>query len=166
MMYGVLVVVALVAAGASSAEQSTPGRLVRAAFAQGGETSPRDNAYVYVHPDGASMDGTDSDRRRAISHRAKYGDRYLWFRRDGKEYVVTDRVLLGEGAGPIVAATDYVRAVAESIRAFLPDGRSFVTLGTDGFGRSDTRAALRDCFGVDAAHIVKAVRHALSSRPH
>jgi predicted nucleic acid-binding Zn-ribbon protein len=96
MMYGVLVVVALVAAGASSAEQSTPGRLVRAAFAQVGEASPRDNAYVYVHPDGASMDGTDWDRRRAISHRAKYGDRYLWFRRDGKEYVVTDRVLLGE----------------------------------------------------------------------
>ena len=70
--------------------------------------------------------------------------------------------LLGGGAGPIVAATDYVRAVAESIRAFLPDGRSFLTLGTDGFGRSDTRAALRDFFGVDAAHIVKAVRHALS----
>ncbi len=74
--------------------------------------------------------------------------------------------LLGKGAGPIIAATDYVRAVAESVRAFLPDGRSFLTLGTDGFGRSDTRAALRDFFGVDAAHIVKAVRHALSSRPH
>jgi bla regulator protein blaR1 len=96
MMYGVLAVVALVAAGASSAEQSTPGRLVRAAFAQVREASLRNNAYVYVHPDGASMDGTDSDHRRAISHRAKYGDRYLWFRRDGKEYVVTDRALLGE----------------------------------------------------------------------
>ena len=71
--------------------------------------------------------------------------------------------LLGEGGGPIVAATDYVRAVAESVRAFLPDGRRFLTLGTDGFGRSDTRAALRDFFGVDAAHIAKAVRHALSS---
>ena len=55
-----------------------------------------------------------------------------------------------------------MRAVAESVRAFLPDGRRYLTLGTDGFGRSDTRAALRDFFGVDAAHIVKAVRHALS----
>ena len=45
--------------------------------------------------------------------------------------------------GPIVAATDYVRAVPEQIRAFLPPGRRCVTLGTDGFGRSDTRAALR-----------------------
>ena len=39
-------------------------------------------------------------------------------------------------------------------RAFSPQGRAFVTMGTDGFGRSDTRAALRQLFGVDAAHIV------------
>ncbi|MES2509444.1 MAG: alpha-ketoglutarate dehydrogenase [Pseudomonadota bacterium] len=58
--------------------------------------------------------------------------------------------------GPVIAATDYVRAVPESIRAFLPAGRSYMTLGTDGFGRSDTRAALRSFFGVDAASIVKA----------
>ena len=58
--------------------------------------------------------------------------------------------------GPIIAATDYVRAVPESIRAWLPAGRSYTTLGTDGFGRSDTRAALRAFFNVDAASIVKA----------
>ena len=58
--------------------------------------------------------------------------------------------------GPIIAATDYVRAVAESVRAYLPAGRAYETLGTDGFGRSDTRAALRDFFGVDAASIVRA----------
>jgi len=63
---------------------------------------------------------------------------------------------LDGGRGPIVAATDYVRAVPESIRAFLPPGRRYVTLGTDGFGRSDTRAALRAFFGVDAATIVRA----------
>ncbi|MGQ3198285.1 MAG: hypothetical protein ACT6UH_27075, partial [Hydrogenophaga sp.] len=62
---------------------------------------------------------------------------------------------------PIVAATDYVRAVPESIRAFLPMGRRYLTLGTDGFGRSDTRAALRGFFGVDAQSIAKAARHAL-----
>lgn len=58
--------------------------------------------------------------------------------------------------GPILAATDYVRAVPESIRGFVPIGRSYTTLGTDGFGRSDTRAALRAFFKVDAASIVKA----------
>ncbi|WP_218508285.1 alpha-ketoglutarate dehydrogenase [Variovorax sp. dw_308] len=68
---------------------------------------------------------------------------------------------LAQGNGPVIAATDYVRAVPESVRAYLPEGRRYLTLGTDDFGRSDTRAALRDFFGVDAASIVKAARHAL-----
>lgn len=69
--------------------------------------------------------------------------------------------LMGAGTSPIVAATDYVRAVPESIRAFLPKGRRYLTLGTDGFGRSDTRAALRSFFGVDSGSIVAAVRAVL-----
>ncbi len=63
--------------------------------------------------------------------------------------------------GPIIAATDYVCAVPESVRAFVPEGRSYLTLGTDGFGRSDTRAALRRFFGVDARALVRAARLAL-----
>jgi pyruvate dehydrogenase E1 component len=63
--------------------------------------------------------------------------------------------LLAQTRGPIVAASDYVRAVPESVRAYLPDERAYRTLGTDGFGRSDTRAMLREHFGVDAAHIVQ-----------
>ena len=68
---------------------------------------------------------------------------------------------LAHSAGAIVAATDYVRAVPESVRAFLPAGRRYATLGTDDFGRSDTRAALRSFFGVDAASIVRAARYAM-----
>ena len=71
---------------------------------------------------------------------------------------------LGESAGPVVAASDYVRAVPESIRAFIPQGRSYLTLGTDGFGRSDTRAALRAFFGVNAASIVHAAKVMLDAR--
>jgi pyruvate dehydrogenase E1 component len=63
--------------------------------------------------------------------------------------------------GPVIAASDYVRAVPEQIRAWLPAGRRYLTLGTDGFGRSDTRAALRAWFGVDAASIVRAAQRAL-----
>ncbi len=70
-------------------------------------------------------------------------------------------VALGEGRAPLIAATDYVRAVPESIRAFVPEGRRYITLGTDGFGRSDTRAALRRFFQVDAQAVCQAVRHAL-----
>ena len=68
---------------------------------------------------------------------------------------------LQSGSGPVIAATDYVRAVPESIRAYLPADRRYLTLGTDGFGRSDTRQELRQFFRVDAASIVKAALHAL-----
>jgi pyruvate dehydrogenase E1 component len=74
-------------------------------------------------------------------------------------YIAT---LLAASAGPVIAATDYVRAVPESVRAYLPPGRRYLTLGTDGFGRSDTRAALRQFFGVDAAAVVAAARASLS----
>ena len=49
--------------------------------------------------------------------------------------------------GPVIASTDYVRTFAEQIRAFVP--RRYVVLGTDGFGRSDTREKLRHFFEVD-----------------
>ena len=64
-------------------------------------------------------------------------------------------------AAPIVAATDYVRAVPEQHPRLPAAGRRYVTLGTDGFGRSDTRAALRRYFEVDAAAIVQAALRSL-----
>jgi len=64
--------------------------------------------------------------------------------------------LLAQSRGPIVAVSDWVRAVPDQIRAHLPASRSFEVLGTDGFGCSDTRAALRERFGVDAKAIVAA----------
>ena len=67
--------------------------------------------------------------------------------------------LLGATRGPVVAATDYVRALPELIRAYVP--RRYVTLGTDGFGRSDTRRALRAFFEVDRESIVIAALKAL-----
>lgn len=72
--------------------------------------------------------------------------------------------LLQESTGPIVAATDYVKAVAESVRAFIPKDRAYASLGTDGFGRSDTRAALRAFFGVDAESIATMARKGLRAQ--
>jgi pyruvate dehydrogenase E1 component len=63
------------------------------------------------------------------------------------------------GKGPVIAASDYVSALADLIREWVPG--KYVTLGTDGVGRSDTRAALRAHFGVDRAGIVKAALDAL-----
>ena len=68
---------------------------------------------------------------------------------------------LADSEGPVIAATDYVRALPESVRAYVPAGRRYLTLGTDGFGRSDTRAELRAYFGVDAATISRAALRAL-----
>ncbi len=66
------------------------------------------------------------------------------------------------GQGPVIAASDYVRAVADLIRTWVPG--SYVTLGTDGYGRSDTRANLRAYFGVDAAAICAAAVAAIGSQ--
>jgi pyruvate dehydrogenase E1 component len=62
--------------------------------------------------------------------------------------------------GPVVAATDYVRAFAEQIRPYVP--RRYLVLGTDGFGRSDTREKLRRFFEVDRHHVVLAALKALA----
>ncbi len=62
--------------------------------------------------------------------------------------------------GPVVLATDYVRAYGEQMRRLI--GRPLTVLGTDGFGRSDTRAVLRDFFRVDRHHVVVAALKALA----
>ena len=67
---------------------------------------------------------------------------------------------LGGTAGPVIAATDYVRAFADQIRAYVP--RRYVVLGTDGFGRSDTREKLRHFFEVDRWHVTVAALKALA----
>jgi pyruvate dehydrogenase E1 component len=64
--------------------------------------------------------------------------------------------------GPVVASTDYVKAYAEQIRGFVPKGRSYKVLGTDGFGRSDFRSKLREHFEVNRHYIALAALKALS----
>ena len=67
---------------------------------------------------------------------------------------------LGQGPHPVVAITDYMRAVPDQVARFVD--RPYSSLGTDGFGRSDARAALRSYFEVDAAHLVVAVLQQLA----
>ena len=73
---------------------------------------------------------------------------------------VTD---LLEGEGPVVAVTDFMKAVPDQIARWVPGHRSFVPLGTDGFGRSDTRETLRRHFETDAPHVVVATLAALAA---
>ena len=64
------------------------------------------------------------------------------------------------GRGPVVAATDYVKLYADQIREFVPG--NYTVLGTDGFGRSDTRSKLREFFEVSRNYIVIAALKALA----
>jgi pyruvate dehydrogenase E1 component len=73
-----------------------------------------------------------------------------------RSYVET---ALGERTGPVVAATDYIRALPDGIRPWVQ--APYTVLGTDGFGRSDYRKALRRFFEVDRHHVVVAALHAL-----
>jgi pyruvate dehydrogenase E1 component len=100
-------------------------------------------SYVELH-----RDGIDSERRARL-----HPDQ------ESVKPFVTEA--LTATRGPIVAVTDYVRALPELIRAFVP--RRYITLGTDGFGRSDCRASLRSFFEVDAGAIVVASLEALAA---
>jgi pyruvate dehydrogenase E1 component len=68
---------------------------------------------------------------------------------------------LQDRVGPVIAATDYMKIFADQVRAFLPR-RNFTALGTDGFGRSDTRRKLRQFFEVDRRYVAVAALKALA----
>jgi pyruvate dehydrogenase E1 component len=91
-----------------------------------------------------SRDGFDAERWNRLHPNPK---------KQRKPYVTE---CLDKHEGPVVAATDYVRALADQVRAFVPHGRRFTVLGTDGYGRSDTRAHLLDFFEVNAHWIAHA----------
>lgn len=64
--------------------------------------------------------------------------------------------------GPVIVATDYIRAYGEQVRAYLPEGCRMTVLGTDGFGRSDTRAKLREFFEVNRYYVAVAALKSLA----
>jgi pyruvate dehydrogenase E1 component len=68
--------------------------------------------------------------------------------------------VLADATGPVVAFSDWMRAVPEQIRPWVPG--TYLTLGTDGFGFSDTRPAARRYFNTDAESVVVAVLEALA----
>jgi pyruvate dehydrogenase E1 component len=70
---------------------------------------------------------------------------------------------LKDRAGPVIAATDYMKVFADQIRRFVPT-QNFIGLGTDGFGRSDTRKALRGFFEVDRRYVAVAALKALADQ--
>jgi pyruvate dehydrogenase E1 component len=70
--------------------------------------------------------------------------------------------LMQHTQGPIIATTDYMRLFAEQIRAYMPKDRTYKVLGTDGFGRSDSRVKLREFFEVNRYYITVAALRSLA----
>jgi pyruvate dehydrogenase E1 component len=95
-------------------------------------------------------------RRDALSVE-RHNQRHPGARRPRRSYL---EEVLGGAEGPFVAASDYMRLVPEQIARFLPGPLS--VLGTDGYGRSDTRDDLRRHFEVNAEHVAFATLHALA----
>ncbi|MEL7465620.1 MAG: pyruvate dehydrogenase (acetyl-transferring), homodimeric type [Pseudomonadota bacterium] len=93
-----------------------------------------------------ARDGQDCERHNRLNPLAKERTPYI-------------TECLADAKGPVIAATDYMKNYAEQVRAFVP--QPFTVLGTDGFGRSDSRVNLRRFFEVDANHIAAAAMVAL-----
>ena len=108
--------------------------------------------------------GVASDVWSVTSYKALYRDgndceRWNMLHPAAKPKVPYVTQLLKDAPGVLVAASDYMKVLPESIGRWMP--RNLVSLGTDGYGRSEGREALRDFFEVDAKHIVLATLHAL-----
>jgi len=89
-------------------------------------------------------------------------ERYNLLHPDSKPRVSFVSQQLEKHGGPVIASTDYMKAFAEQIRSFIPKGRTYKVLGTDGFGRSDFRGKLREHFEIDRHYVVVAALKALS----
>jgi pyruvate dehydrogenase E1 component len=87
-------------------------------------------------------------------------DRWNRLHPDGRPRRTHVEECLGAVDAPVIASTDYMRTVGDLIRNWVP--RRYTVLGTDGFGRSDTRAALRSFFEVDRFHVTVAALRALA----
>ena len=96
---------------------------------------------------------------KALREEAISVDRHNRLHPDDAPVVPFVTAALAGSAGPVVAVTDFMRAVPDQVARWVP--RRFTSLGTDGFGRSDTREVLRRYFEVDAAHVVVAVLEGL-----
>jgi len=98
---------------------------------------------------------------KALREEALSVGRYNRLHPDAEHRVPFVTTSLDGSAGPVVAVSDFMRAVPDQVAQWAP--RRFTSLGTDGFGRSDTREVLRRFFEVDAAHVTLAVLESLAA---
>jgi pyruvate dehydrogenase E1 component len=92
-------------------------------------------------------------------------ERWNMLHPEGKQKIsFVEKSLEERPAGPVVAASDYIKTFADQIRPFVPKDRAYRVLGTDGFGRSDSRAQLRHFFEVSRTFVAIAALKALADQ--
>ena len=109
---------------------------------------------------GASLWSATSYKR--LREEALDAERWNRLHPDAETRVPEVTAKLNQSNGPIVAVTDYMTSVPDQVARWAP--RSFTPLGTDGYGRSDTREALRSFFEVNAGHVVVAALAELANQ--
>ncbi|MEY4174222.1 MAG: pyruvate dehydrogenase component, partial [Actinomycetota bacterium] len=129
------------------------GRRATVLFSGSANGAARAAAEELLEQHGVAVELWSATSYKALRDEALSAERWnrLHPHETGRTPLVTQ--LLSTSAGPIVAVTDFMKIVPEQVARFVP-GRTFVPLGTDGMGRSDTREALRRYFEVDAGHVV------------
>lgn len=129
-------------------------------FSGSAASSARDAASMLASEFGVGIELWSATSYKSLRDEANSVDRWNRLHPGEVPRIPLVEMLLEGAPGPIVAVSDFVRSVPDQIARWIQ--QPFHTLGTDGFGRSDTRETLRRFFEVDAAHIVVAVLHALS----
>ncbi len=125
-------------------------------FSGSAHTAARQAATELAEHYGVAAELWSATSYKALRDEATAAER--WNRLHPSQEARVPRVaqLLAGSQGPITAVSDFMAAVPDQVRRFLP-GRTFTALGTDGMGRSDTREALRRFFEVDTGHVVVGV---------
>ena len=118
-------------------------------------------AEILSKEHGISVDVWSATSYKTLREDALAAERLTRLNPEDEPIVPRVRKALGDQDGPIVAVSDFMKIIPEQIARFIPN-RQFVSLGTDGMGRSDTREALRSHFEVDAKNVVIATLAALA----
>ena len=128
-------------------------------FSGSAQGAARDAAAELAEKHGVGAELWSATSYKRLREEALETERWNLLHPDGEPRTSAVASKLGDASGPVVAVTDFMRAVPDQISRWVPG--SYTSLGTDGFGRSDTRESLRRFFENDTAHVVLAVLSSL-----
>jgi pyruvate dehydrogenase E1 component len=147
-------------APAPTPDDSRPGRSATILFSGSAQGAAMEAQRILAEQYGVAASCWSATSYKALRDDALSVERWNRLHPGEPDRVPYVAAALSDAEGPVVAVTDFMKSVPDQIARFIP--HRFIALGTDGFGRSDTREALRRHFEIDAAHVVVAVLDGLA----